>query len=164
MATVEQIVVDGANGVTQAPRVVPFIPSWHVWSLAAAVLIGCFTRHRWVARRGVMLALCLSFVPGYWQVLVRRADAPVRQEELARTVEAIEAAYLAKAGAALAALPPGACFDPARDATCIPYGGLQDSMARHLGAARRCMGGEAHKIPLFVSACDATGLDVRLGP
>lgn len=160
MASFEQIIADGANGVTQAPRVVPFIPAWQAWSTAGAILLGALSLRR-MGRPGAVVLMCLSFVPGYWQIFGKRADAPSRQESLAATVERVQAAYVARARAALSDVPPGTCYEPVRDAACIPYGGLHDAEAWKLGAARRCIGAERSRVRLIVSECSTTDLALK---
>jgi hypothetical protein len=152
MSTFEQIIVDGANGVTQAPRVVPSIPAWQICGTLLMIGVGASSRTRLVRRSAVVL-MAASFVPGYWQILVRRADAPARQSAMSTTVVRVQRAYVARAEEALGHRPPGACYEPVRDASCVPYGGLHDGMAWALGDARRCIGGEPSRMILRVSRC-----------
>ncbi len=163
MLTVQQIIVDGANGVTQSPRLVSTVPLWHL-AVFVAALVATAAAWRGSRRWAIAVLVAAACLPGYRQVFFARADAPLRQAALTRVVEAAQTAYVAAAREALAGLAPGACYEIARDASCIPWGGLHDGMARALGAARRCMGGEPRQQRLFVSACDAGAVTVHLAP
>ena len=68
MATIEQIIVDGANGVTQAPRLVSFIPWWQIVTALLIVIAGICVRTRPRVRAWMILATCLAYVPGYREV------------------------------------------------------------------------------------------------
>lgn len=162
MATLEQIIVDGANGVTQAPRMIHEIPAWQGLVLLLALGLTVLVWRRSRGWQVVALVAAAATVPGYLQVLVARADAPAKQAVLTDTVERLQQRYLQEARAALTGLPEGTCYEVARDAACIPYGGLHDGMARRLGSARRCMGGEPRRQRLLVTDCTATDVAVDL--
>ncbi len=165
MSTIEQVIVDGANGVTQAPRLVQFIPAWQ-WLIALAIIaLGIFARRRVRVRRWALTAAVVAVIPGYLQLFVTRADAPSRQKELVTAVTRAQAAYLAQASVALAKLPDEACYEPVRDASCVPWGGLHDGMADRLGSARRCFRGSGrHAVRLSVRACSDRDVVVELLP
>ncbi len=81
----ESIIIDGANGVTHAPR--HHFPDMGVsWVLLGITIIATLS----TKRRGRWLLPVLLFaasVPGLMHVLVLRADAPLRRGALARQVE-----------------------------------------------------------------------------
>lgn len=85
LTTAEAIVIDGANGVTRAPR--EHFPQLglSVALAVAAVVIGLFLVRR-RARGALLVVLALAAVPGLVQVLALRADAPVSRVELGRTI------------------------------------------------------------------------------
>ncbi|MDP1823931.1 MAG: hypothetical protein Q8L48_11840 [Archangium sp.] len=72
LATCESILIDGANGVTSAPRAhFPQAGLWLAVAIAVAVVV------RLVRRPAVAVALlALGSLPGLVHVLVLRADAP----------------------------------------------------------------------------------------
>ena len=164
MATIEEIIVDGANGVTQAPRLVSFIPWWQIVTALLIVIAGICVRTRPRVRAWMILATCLAYVPGYREVFLKRADAPATSAYLALKVRAAQDAYVARAGMALANLAREACYEPALDATCLPYGGLQDGASLRIGGARRCSGGEARRVRMAVRHCSLDDLTVEIVP
>jgi hypothetical protein len=84
LKTGELVLVDGANGVTRAPR--EGFPLGG-WSMALAVLVACIVASR-LRREILAAAACLSTLAGWWQLAVVRADAPLRRPEMAETVAA----------------------------------------------------------------------------
>lgn len=80
----EAIVIDGANGVTQAPR--QHFPDAMVEGGVAvfAVLVALVLRR--FAARAVPLVLVALAVPGFLHVFVWRGDAPGKRGELSREV------------------------------------------------------------------------------
>jgi hypothetical protein len=165
MSTIEQVIVDGANGVTQAPRLTQFVPAWQ-WLLAIAfVALGIVAQRRVNLRRWALAAAVVAVMPGYLQVFVMRADAPTHQKNLVKVVTRAQAAYLAHASVALAKMPDQACYEPVRDASCIPWGGLHDAMADRLGPARRCFLGSGRPVVrLSVRECSDGDVIVELLP
>lgn len=84
--TTESIVLDGANGVTRAPRAqFPLGGELLVLALVAGVALR-FSRvgHR---RTLLGLSMALAAIPGWIHVLGKRADAPVRRFATAGRVE-----------------------------------------------------------------------------
>jgi hypothetical protein len=165
MSTIAQVIVDGANGVTQASRLDQFIPAWQ-WLLALAIItVGVVARRREALRRWVLAAAVVAVIPGYLQVLVTRADAPARQQDLVNVVTRAQAAYLERASVALQTLPDDACYEPVRDASCVAWGGLHEAMADRLGAARRCFRATTRQpMRLSVRECSPRDVIVELLP
>ncbi len=86
LQTAEQIVLDGANGVTSAPRQHFPDAGLSAGIAAVALVIALLTLRR---RRGTALilgALLVAAVPGAVHVLVMRADAPLKRGGLTTTV------------------------------------------------------------------------------
>lgn len=80
----EAIVIDGANGVTQAPRQ-HFPHAAQEFSVAVlAVLVALVLRR--VASRWVPVLLVALAVPGFLHVFAWRGDAPGKRSELSREV------------------------------------------------------------------------------
>jgi hypothetical protein len=164
MATIQQVIVDGANGVTQAPRLVTFI-AWWQWAMALIVLaVGVLARTRVALRPGLLIVGAIAYVPGYVQVFVMRADAPASQARLESTVKTLQSAYVARAHQALLGLPADACYELVRDESCLPLGGLHDGMATSVGRARPCPAANRHRVRLAVRDCSLTDLTVELLP
>ncbi|MCA2977911.1 MAG: hypothetical protein INH41_29995 [Myxococcaceae bacterium] len=86
LSTPESILIDGANGVTGAPRArFPEAGASAGLALGALVLMAALLRAR-APRWCVALLLALAAVPGLWAVAVERADAPARRTDLAARV------------------------------------------------------------------------------
>ncbi|MBL8918040.1 MAG: hypothetical protein JNJ54_04195 [Myxococcaceae bacterium] len=86
LTTPEAIVLDGANSVTGAPRKqFPEAGAGPGLSLVALVVTVALLRTR-RARVVLPALLLLAAVPGAFEVLVRRADAPGRRASLATLV------------------------------------------------------------------------------
>lgn len=84
LSTGQSILIDGANGVTSAPRA--HFPYGGVW-LGLAVLVALIVRV--VKRPLVLLALLIAgSLPGFVHLLVLRADAPVQRWALAKSIKA----------------------------------------------------------------------------
>jgi hypothetical protein len=83
--TPESIVLDGANGVTRAPR--EHFPDA---SLSLGLAMAALVAGAVLARRGpkwvVAAVLVIAALPGLAQVLMSRADAPAQRAELGRLV------------------------------------------------------------------------------
>jgi hypothetical protein len=83
LATGQSILIDGANGVTSAPRA--HFPHGALW-LGLALVVALIVRV--VKRPLVLLALLIAgALPGFAHLLVLRADAPLRRAALARSIE-----------------------------------------------------------------------------
>ncbi len=85
LAKPEAVVLDGANGVSGAPR-----KGFPDAALSSALAIGALVAALLLLRRArpaVAVALLLAAVPGAICVLALRADAPLRRPALARSVE-----------------------------------------------------------------------------
>lgn len=81
----ESIIIDGANGVTHAPRQHFPDMGWS-WVFFALAIIATLSRRR--NARWLLPAMLLAATgPGLLQVLVLRADAPLRRGALAKQVE-----------------------------------------------------------------------------
>ena len=80
----EAIVIDGANGVTQAPRQ-HFPQAAQEFGIALLAVLVALTLRRFAAR-WVPLVLVALAVPGFLHVFVWRGDAPVKRRELSREV------------------------------------------------------------------------------
>ncbi len=78
LGTTESILIDGANGVTSAPRA--HFPQ-AAWWLALAVVIAVVVR---VVKRPAVVAglLVLAALPGFVHLLALRADAPLQRAAL----------------------------------------------------------------------------------
>jgi len=85
LGTVESILIDGANGISGAPRAhFPQATASLGLSLAAfALALGLLWKRRRVAVLGLLL---LAAAPGLWALLVLRADAPAKRPGLAATI------------------------------------------------------------------------------
>ena len=85
LTTAEAVVLDGANGVTGAPRA--HFP-WAVWSVPLALALVVLSRlaltrgKRW----WLPALLCVAALPGLWEVLLVRADAPMKRFDMAEVV------------------------------------------------------------------------------
>lgn len=92
LSTTEAVLLDGANGVTNAPR--QHFPHG-MWFVVAALVIAVVVR---VVKRPAVVAVLLGLaaVPGFVHVLALRADAPLRRggsvEPIARTLSELHAA------------------------------------------------------------------------
>jgi hypothetical protein len=162
MAMIQQVIVDGANGVTQAPRLVTFIPWWQ-WAIALIVLtVGVLARTRVTLRAWLLVVGAIAYVPGYLQVFVMRADAPASQARLESTVKAVQSAFVARARQALVDLPADACYEVVHDESCVPLWALHDGMATSLRRARQCPAADAHRLRLAVRDCSLADLTVEL--
>lgn len=75
LGTTESILIDGANGVTSAPRA--HFPQ-AAWWLGLAVIVAVVVR---VVKRPAVVAglLVLAALPGFVHVLALRADAPLKR-------------------------------------------------------------------------------------
>ncbi len=83
LATPEAIVIDGANGVTNAPRAHFPNAGWElVVAVAATVVAIAFRKHR----RVLPALLVVAALPGFLHVFWRRADAPLNRGALASQV------------------------------------------------------------------------------
>ena len=82
LATSESILVDGANGVTSAPRA--HFPEMGVW-LAVAVVVAVVVR---VVKRPAVavVLLLLGAIPGFVHVLALRADAPFTRAVMTESI------------------------------------------------------------------------------
>lgn len=80
----ETIVIDGANGVTQAPRQ-HFPHAAAEFGVAVLVVLVALALRRFAARWVPLLLVALA-VPGFLHVFVWRGDAPARRGELSREV------------------------------------------------------------------------------
>lgn len=82
LATPEAVLIDGANGVTSAPR--QHFPDATVMlaiALTAAVAV------RWIKKPALVAALLLgASVPGFVHVLALRGDAPMKRGAAARAI------------------------------------------------------------------------------
>jgi hypothetical protein len=162
MAMIGQVIVDGANGVTQAPRLVRLI-AWWQWAIALIVLtVGVLARTRVTLRAWLLVLGAIAYVPGYVQVFVLRADAPMSQARLESTVKALQSAYVARARQALVDLPADACYKPVLDESCQPLDPLALGMATSLGPARRCTAPDTHPVRLAVRDCSVADFTVEL--
>lgn len=85
LETVESIIIDGANGISGAPRA--HFPD-AILALVLAVAAGAMSLGLLrLGRRGPVLALLLvAAVPGLWALVVRRADAPAKRSAAAVTI------------------------------------------------------------------------------
>lgn len=84
LVTSESILIDGANGVTSAPRAQ--FPEAAIWLFVAVVVAAIV---RLVKRPQVVVwFLVLGGVPGFVHVLALRADAPLRRAAMAESVSA----------------------------------------------------------------------------
>ncbi len=86
----ELVVLDGANGVTQAPRLqFPDAAPALMVAFVALVITSWVIRKRpsWV-NKALPLVLALAAIPGMIGVFVLRADAPLNRPALARAIEA----------------------------------------------------------------------------
>lgn len=83
LATSESILIDGANGVTSAPRA--HCPHAGVW-LAVAIVVAVVVR---LARRPVVAVtlLVLGSLPGLVHVLALRADSPIRRGAMSDSIK-----------------------------------------------------------------------------
>ena len=82
LATSESILIDGANGVTSAPRA--HFPQAGAW-LAAAIIVAVVVRL--VKRPVVAVALlAIGSLPGLVHVLALRADSPIRRGALTDSI------------------------------------------------------------------------------
>ena len=82
LSTPESIVIDGANGVTTAPRA--HFPDG-VWFLALAVIVAVVVRL--VKRPGIVAAvLVVAALPGVVHVLGLRGDAPLKRGAMAESI------------------------------------------------------------------------------
>lgn len=83
LTTAEAVVLDGANGVTQAPRA-------HLGFSGVVLLLGAALALRVLFSRGPRwlwpVVLGVAAVPGLVEVLVVRADAPVKRISMAKVV------------------------------------------------------------------------------
>ena len=82
LSTTESIVIDGANGVTSAPRA--HFPE-AAWFLALAVIVAVVVR---LVRRPVVTAavLVVAAIPGFVHVLALRGDALLRRPAMADSI------------------------------------------------------------------------------
>lgn len=84
LSTGQSILIDGANGVTSAPR--GHFPYGGVW-IGVAIFVALIVRV--VKRPLVLLALLFAgALPGFLHVLVLRADAPLKRGGLAASIKA----------------------------------------------------------------------------
>ncbi len=86
--TAESVVIDGANGVTQAPR--QHFPEAG-WAIGAAVIVAALTLMLRRARAAMAIRvvsglLLLGSAPGLIQVFGARADAPLHRPRVAEAV------------------------------------------------------------------------------
>lgn len=82
LSTTESILIDGANGVTSAPRA--HFPEATVW-LIVAVVVAVIVR--FVKHPGVVVALlAIGAIPGLVHVLALRSDAPFKRGESAAAI------------------------------------------------------------------------------
>ena len=83
LATGPSILIDGANGVTSAPRA--HFPHGGVW-LGLAVLVALIVR---VVKRPLVLfaLLFLGALPGFAHLLLLRADAPLKRGGVAGSIK-----------------------------------------------------------------------------
>lgn len=82
LATTESILIDGANGVTSAPRA--HFPEAEVW-LVVAVVVAVIVR--FVKRPAVVATLlALGAIPGLVHVFALRADAPLKRRASAEAI------------------------------------------------------------------------------
>ena len=82
LSTTESIVIDGATGVTSAPRA--HFPE-AAWFLALAVIVAVVVR---LVRRPVVTAavLVVAAIPGFVHVLALRGDALLRRPAMADSI------------------------------------------------------------------------------
>jgi hypothetical protein len=80
----EAIVIDGANGVTQAPRQ-HFPHANREFAIALGALLVALALRKY-AMRWVPLVLVAAAIPGFLHVFVWRGDAPGKRSELSREV------------------------------------------------------------------------------
>lgn len=85
----ELVVLDGANGVTQAPRLrFPDAAPGLMVALGALLFGAWLLRMKpALAPRALPLLLGLAAIPGLMGVLAVRADAPLKRQALAQTIE-----------------------------------------------------------------------------
>lgn len=95
LATSESIVLDGANGVTPAPR--HHFPQATVW-LVLGLLVAAAVKGLLRGKASVIALLSLGFaLPGLLHVCLLRADAPFRRAAMGDAIEATLADMQAKA-------------------------------------------------------------------
>lgn len=83
LATSESILIDGANGVTSAPRA--HFPQAGAW-LAVAIVVVVVVR--WVKRPVVaVVLLALGSLPGLVHVLALRADSPLERGAMTDSIK-----------------------------------------------------------------------------
>lgn len=168
LSTVWAILLDGANGVSQAPRLCTTLePSaWLACVLAVAAVIA--VRMVGAQRAGsmliVLLLLAVSYVPGWTHLLLFRADRPGAQRVMSRDITATRAAYISAMKTALAAAPTSACFVPSFVGSCVEPSGLFLGAARDLRPRWQCVGGELARVSIEISDCSPTNVRVRVVP
>ena len=86
LETAEAIVLDGANGVTGAPRA-QFPHGPEMFGVAIVVAWGLWALQRRRLGRGAAIVMILAAVPGLFQVLHTRADSPSRRSEMAAAIQ-----------------------------------------------------------------------------
>ncbi len=90
LTTPETIIVDGANGVTRAPRTHFPFAGWELGVALVAVALAFALRRR---RAAVPLLLVLAALPGFTHVFFLRADAPTNRDELSEQVSSSMAEF-----------------------------------------------------------------------
>lgn len=168
LGTLWQILLDGANGVTQAPRLCatlePSALGAALVTLAAVAAAATFGRRRTAVTTVMVALLALSYVPGWIHLLRLRADRPAVQRALSREVTATRASYVSAMKVALAATPATTCFAPSFVGTCIDPSGIYLGAARDLWPRWQCLGGETARVTIEVSGCSAVGVEARALP
>lgn len=85
--SIESIIIDGANGVTGAPRQ-HFAHAAEALAVMGVVLVATLLfQRRAVARWLLPVLLVIAALPGVFEVLIERADAPLRRPHLASTIQ-----------------------------------------------------------------------------
>jgi hypothetical protein len=164
LGTLEKILLDGANGVTQAARVCGRLEpaALAIFSVAAlAGLVLAYVRRRRAAGVWLIALLGISYVPGLVQLTLVRGDRPAVQRSLEHDVAAARERYLAAIRQSLAGVPTSTCFSPTFDAYCIIFTGIYlgaDQALTH----RRCIGGEPARVSVAVTACGVDHIAVDL--
>jgi hypothetical protein len=169
LSTIPQILLDGANGVSQAPRLCATLEPGLVTAFAAmlvAAMVG-WRAAGWPhprLRMVVVAILIASYAPGWIHTLVLRADRPAAQNILTRDVAAARVSYERVMRDVLATTPATTCFGLSVDSSCAPFGGIDMGAAENLLPHRRCVGGETSAVSVEVSACSSSGVRARIGP
>ena len=163
-----QILLDGANGVSQAVRICQALePSALIACLVTLIAVGLVRQTGWGAPRGKVIALTIlaaSFVPGWIHVLGFRADRPSRQAWMTREIQSIRANYVTAMRGALTATPQTTCFVPDFVGPCSEPSGIYLGAAGDLWPWFRCVGGEPNVVIVEVSECSPVNVHARLLP